>query len=403
MHVVIFVDFHDSSVGGIQTSVRGQRKGLERLGHKVTIISPPSVVNAPEDPAIITIRPAPFVRPNGFPMVAPSESNMHLIEKQLALLDPIDIIHVQTSMGIGVMGTRIARKHSIPLVQTMHGRDDVFANTYPLPYISTMILRMLHMRHVPHKTVVHKLNDKGPAHNAWQVMVNQAQSGDTVVMPSHHFETKFREHGVTKPIEVISNGISDDVVAKLPRTLRPIAKKGTPLSVMWCGRLSPEKRPFESIEAVSRIEGCQLDLYGNGPLTSAVQAYIDDHGLSDRVRLKGAVDQGTILEAMQVHDVLLYPSFGFDNQPMVILEGVATGLPIIYCDPDLTECMPSGGGLLTDDTSIDAITKALSQLQASPSKRHEMHQKMHGYRDKITQSYHSKKMVKLYERLSKHK
>ena len=44
MHIAIFVDFHDSAIGGVTTSVRGQRKGLEDLGHKVTIVCLPRLV-----------------------------------------------------------------------------------------------------------------------------------------------------------------------------------------------------------------------------------------------------------------------------------------------------------------------------------------------------------------------
>jgi glycosyltransferase involved in cell wall biosynthesis len=105
---------------------------------------------------------------------------------------------------------------------------------------------------------------------------------------------------------------------------------------------------------------------------------------------------------MQQHDVLLYPSFGFDNQPMVLLEAVAAGTPIVYCDPDLTECMPSDGCLITrDGTTVEALTLALKDLLANPDQRMKMHQAMLNHRNKVVQSYHSKKMVALYEKVAK--
>jgi glycosyltransferase involved in cell wall biosynthesis len=402
MHIAIFVDFHDSSVGGVQTSVRGQRKGLEDLGHIVTIVSPPPLDGIANDPTTICVPAMPFVKPNGFPMVASTKANQHFIEARLDEREPIDIIHVQTNMGIGLLGIRIAQKRSIPLVQTMHGRDDVFAqNTYPLPSLITAIMRLVHRHYLPHSTLVPRLQDNATAHNAWQIMINHAQAADYVVVPSHHFSVKFKEHGLTKPIEVISNGIRDDVVAQLPINVVRTGSSG-PLRVIWCGRLSPEKRPLESIKAVSEISDCQLDLYGNGPLAEELQSYIETNNLSDRIHLKGRVTQVEILEAMQDHDVLLYPSFGFDNQPMVILEAVAAGIPIIYCDPDLTECMPERGGMLTDDgTTVTALTRALKQLQRNSDRRVKMRQVMLDYRPKIVQSYHSRKMVALYKRVIK--
>jgi glycosyltransferase involved in cell wall biosynthesis len=174
------------------------------------------------------------------------------------------------------------------------------------------------------------------------------------------------------------------------------------LQVIWCGRLSPEKRPLESIKAAAQVPDCQLDIYGNGPMAEELQEYIDTHDLSRRIHLKGRVSQAEILESMQNHDVLLYPSFGFDNQPMVLLESVAAGTPIIYCDPDLTECMPSGGGILTDDgTTVEALATALLSLRDNPKLLVNMRRIMLLSRDKIVQSYQSKKMATLYTRLAK--
>jgi glycosyltransferase involved in cell wall biosynthesis len=404
MHIAIFVDFHDSSVGGVQTSVRGQRAGLERLGHTVTIVSPsPGKNHLADDPMTICLPGAPGIRPNGFPMVAPTRANQRRIEAALDLREPIDLIHNQTVHGLSVLGLRIARKRNIPLVQTMHGRDDVFAEaTYPVPAVSTWVLLKLHQHLVPHTVNIPRLSGESiTAHNAWQVMINHAQAADYVVVPSHHFSVKFKAHGLTRPIEVISNGIGDDVVAGLPRvTVRPV--KPGPLRVIWCGRLSPEKRPLESIEAVAQVPGCQLDIYGNGPMAEELQKYIDTHGLSERVQLKGKVSQAEILKSMQDHDILLYPSFGFDNQPMVLLESVAAGTPIVYCDPDLTECMPEDGGLLTDDgTTVTALARALESLQSNPKQLANMRRIMLASRGKIVQSYHSKKMADLYKRLIK--
>lgn len=397
MHIAIFVDFHDSTVGGVQTSVRAQRKGLERLGHTVTVVCPAPVEGTTSERDIY-VPILPLVRPNGFTLVAPSKRNKRFIESALDSKPPVDIIHIQTNAGIGMMGVDIARRRKIPLVQTMHGRDDVFANTYPFPLLATRLIRWLHERHIT-PAPVPKLQDTASAHNAWVVMVSQAEAADCVVMPSHHFKTKFREHGVTKPIEVISNGIDDDVVATLPHMLRDKASITSPLKVIWCGRLSPEKRPLESIDAISKMPGVTLDLYGNGPMTDEVQDYINKRGLTDRVHLKGRVQQDEIMRAMQSRDMLLYASYGFDNQPMVILEAVAAGIPIVYCDPDLTECMPEGGGVLTEGTSPDSMAKTLADLQDHTDTLYAMHKVMYEHREKIVQSYHSKKMVDLYQKL----
>ena len=149
------------------------------------------------------------------------------------------------------------------------------------------------------------------------------------------------------------------------------------------------------------VPGCTIDLYGDGPLTDVVDAYIKTHAYGRRVKLKGRVDQAGVLKAMQKHDVLLYPSYGFDNQPMVLLEAVAAGIPVVYCDPDLAECMADKGAKITKSTSVDDITAALDDIARSPREWLIMHHAMLKRRPQIVQSYHTKKMVSLYRRVLK--
>src|SRR4051812_43148381 len=103
MHIAIFVDFHDSSICGISNLIRGQRKGLEELGHRVTIISPPPLMDINPDVATICVPAVPFIKPNGFPIVSASKANQRFIETELDERPPVDIIHVQTNMGIGLL------------------------------------------------------------------------------------------------------------------------------------------------------------------------------------------------------------------------------------------------------------------------------------------------------------
>ena len=40
MHILAFTDQHAQSLGGVQVSLRLQRKFLQRLGHEFTIVAP---------------------------------------------------------------------------------------------------------------------------------------------------------------------------------------------------------------------------------------------------------------------------------------------------------------------------------------------------------------------------
>jgi len=398
MHIVIFVDYHDSLIGGVPASIRSQRQSLEKLGHEVTVVCPPPPAHFAPHAATIIVPPVPVARPNVFPMAYPSRRNEKLIEQGLAARPPIDLVHVQTNLGIGVMGVRYAKRHKLPLVQTMHGRDDVFAErTYALPYLTTLVAKWVHRYHVPHAQSVPDISESKTARNAWQVMVNQAQTADIVILPTHHFAKRFVEHGLTRPFEVVSNGLDDTLVEKLPA--EPHKKPRGSMKIVWVGRISAEKRPLESIEVIANVEGCTMDMYGDGPLLQKAQELIEARGLGDRITLKGRIDQSKVAGTMARYDLLLYPSYGFDSQGIVLLEATAASLPVVYCDPDLSESVPLGGGILTKTPDSKDIIAAVRTLQADPARVAKMSLVMNRHRGQVAQSHFTAKIVKTYKKL----
>lgn len=397
MHIVIFVDYHDSLIGGVPASIRAQRQSLEKLGHEVTVVCPPPPKAFAAHPGTIIIPPVPLARPNNFPMALPSRRNERLIERKLAERPPIDVVHVQTNLGIGVMGARYAKRHKLPFVQTMHGRDDVFAEqTYALPYLTTLVAKWAHRYHISHTQEISKLAESKTARNAWAVMVNHAQAADLVIVPTHHFAQRFVEHGMTRPIEVVSNGLDDAIVDALPAKPH---KAHHPLRIVWVSRVSAEKRPLESLEVIRDVKGCTMDIYGDGPLMQKASEVIAEYGLEDRVTLKGRIDQSKVAETMAKYDLLLYPSYGFDSQGIVLLEATAASLPIVYCDPDLAESVPYGGGVLTKTPAVIDMIKAVRTLQADPERLNHMSSIMNQHRKQVAQSHFTAKIVKLYKKL----
>ena len=105
------------------------------------------------------------------------------------------------------------------------------------------------------------------------------------------------------------------------------------------------------------MDGCTLDIYGEGVLEPAMRKTIESAGLSRRVRLRGRVDHEGCLKAMRSSGALLFTSYGFDTQGLVLLEAAAMSLPTIYCDPALSETVPTGGGILAADPSPAALVR----------------------------------------------
>jgi len=147
------------------------------------------------------------------------------------------------------------------------------------------------------------------------------------------------------------------------------------------------------------VDHCTLDIYGEGVLEASIRKTIASAGLSRRVRLRGRVDHEECLKAMKSSGALLFTSYGFDTQGLVLLEAAAMSLPTIYCDPALGETVPEGGGLLTADPSPAAIAAALRMVVQDRDKLSEMSDIVTRHRDIPRQSLQTQKIIAIYSSL----
>jgi CDP-glycerol glycerophosphotransferase (TagB/SpsB family)/glycosyltransferase involved in cell wall biosynthesis len=118
------------------------------------------------------------------------------------------------------------------------------------------------------------------------------------------------------------------------------------------GRLSDEKNHARLIRAFALVhEGnpsCRLVIVGNGPLQDSLQKLVDNLGLSDAVFLTG--HQANPYSIMAASDCFVLSS-NYEGQPMVILEAMVAGLPVVTVSfGSVEDALPPGFGLITDST-----------------------------------------------------
>jgi cytochrome P450/glycosyltransferase involved in cell wall biosynthesis len=393
VHIAMFVDYHPATLGGVQTAVDSLCRGLERAGHRVTLFVAP-LPGADAIPNVVELNAVMALAVNGFAVVLPTERNDELIDATFAARGPIDVVHTHTTYGVAIAGLKAARRHRLPLVHTAQSRDDAFIEkTSPAPYLAALTMRALHGRFVPHRHHMSHRPESRAARHAWWTIVGQAQAADQVIAPTRHFAELLVAHGLTRPIQVVSNGVDDALLESRAVSRRP---NDGPLRLVWSGRFSTEKRLLESIDAVRRADNCTLDIYGEGDLRNGAAAAIAEQHLQDRIRLHGRVTQAEGMVAMSDADALLFASHGFDTQGMVLLEAVAVGLPIIYCDPDLDESVPIGGGIRTGDPSAAGIAETITKLAADRTALAQMREVLGKHGDSVLQSRHTETVVDIY-------
>lgn len=408
MHVALFTDLHPATFGGAQISVASQRRALEQYGHRVTVFTPP-LTNTPDpDPCVVELKPAPVLawlartlgRYEDFVFVWPSQANSAIIDDAFRARGPFDIVHTQGDLGVAVAGVEAARRHGIPVVQTKHTRYDAyFQQATPAPLFLAAIVSRMQKPHLAGDFSYKGTEEQVASRVAWRFMVAHAQAADHVIIPTRHFASSLVERGVSRPISVISNGIDDDVIerALAAQVLPP--PDNEPLRLIWCGRLSSEKRVFEAVEAVALVDDCTLDIYGEGQLAAPLRRFVDSSGLAGRIRLHGSVGHEQCLNAMKSSGAMLFTSYGFDTQGLVLLEAAAMALPTIYCDPALKETVPESGGILAADPSPNALAAAIRTVANNRAKLREMSGSISAHRDIPRQSLQTKKILDIYSSL----
>src|SRR4051794_31461888 len=147
-----------------------------------------------------------------------------------------------------------------------------------------------------------------------------------------------------------------------PAPERPDVEGSTP-NVVFAGRLSPEKGADTLIDAVGRLRTVRLDVAGEGPDRRRLEGVA--RGVADgRVRFLGRLD-GREVDAL-ISDALavVLPSRWYENQPMIVLEAFARGVPVVASDIGGTPELVRHGadGLLFPPGDAAALADALRVL-----------------------------------------
>jgi glycosyltransferase involved in cell wall biosynthesis len=143
--------------------------------------------------------------------------------------------------------------------------------------------------------------------------------------------------------------------------------------VVAAGRLSYQKGFDLLIGAFAKVAALHPDwtlrIFGRGPRRKALQRLIDEHGLGDNVVLMGTDPS---LGEHMANASLFVLSSRFEGLPMVMLEAMSKGLPIVSfdCPTGPGELIGHGqDGILVPDGDADALAAGMLDLIGDEDKR----------------------------------
>jgi glycosyltransferase involved in cell wall biosynthesis len=146
--------------------------------------------------------------------------------------------------------------------------------------------------------------------------------------------------------------------------------------VVAAGRLAPQKGFDRLIPAFATIAAAhpdwELRIFGTGPDADMLRALIGELGMHDRIRLMGYTSH----MYDELADAALYVmSSRYEGFPMVLLEAMGVGLPVVSfdCDNGPRDLIDHGtNGLLVEDGDVDGLAAAMGTLMSDESRRRAM-------------------------------
>ena len=147
----------------------------------------------------------------------------------------------------------------------------------------------------------------------------------------------------------------------------------TPPLIIAVGRLIPKKGFGDLIRACAllaeRGRSFRCEIIGEGPLENELREQMERLGLQRCVTLAGAKPQSQLRQRLAAANAFVLPSVidpdgGMDNLPTVIMEAMATGLPVVSTDiggiPEMV--IENETGFLVRSGDARAMANAIEKL-----------------------------------------
>lgn len=207
-----------------------------------------------------------------------------------------------------------------------------------------------------------------------QLLPDQLEQADVIIAPSQFMADMSATCGLKREMQVVPYGHNLDWLAELPE--RSISSR---VRLGYVGRLTPVKGVHVLLQALARLgaqQPIEVHIYGSLDQepdyaqalhrSAAELPYVQFHGRFGRDQLASVY--GSL-------DVLVVPSLWYENNPLVIQEAFAAGVPVVASRlGGMAEFVTHGtNGLLFEPGSPTALAATLSEIIEQPDLLDELH------------------------------
>lgn len=131
-------------------------------------------------------------------------------------------------------------------------------------------------------------------------------------------------------------------------------------TLVFAGRLVPQKSIDVALEALRSSPGVSLLLAGDGPYREPLERQVRELGLDGRARFLGPQPRRTVFELLRAADAALLSS-SWENFPHMVVEALSVGTPVLATDAGgVAEIVRDGlNGLLVPIGNAEALAAAI--------------------------------------------
>lgn len=307
MRIGIFSDTYIPQINGVSTSIEMLRKGLERNGHKVYIVTVnPSGLKYKYDENVLRIPGIPIgIFDYRLTSVYPAFAIKTIKSWNL------DVIHSQTEFGIGTFARIISKQLNIPLVHTYHTMYEDYIH-----YITKGYFKKTSKKLVEYLTLFYCDS------TATELIVPTKKTYDLF---KEKYKVKRNVHIIPTGIEIekYSKNYSLDKINKLKKSLKINDEK----VLIFVGRLGLEKSVDFLIENHKKINA-KLLIIGDGPERDNLEKLVKKLKLNDKVIFTGKVALKDIGLYYKLGDIFVTAS-KTETQGLTVIEALAASLPVV--------------------------------------------------------------------------
>lgn len=336
LRIGMFCDMYTPYLSGVTNYIRLYKRRYEELGHEVFVITYGSRDHEDDEPGVIR-SPGISWGKTGWQAGAP------LSAEAKEIIPGLDIGHLHHPFVAGRVGLAHCRAAGVPVVFTNHTRYDLYSDTYG--------------RFVPRGWRMSALRN---------YMAKFASEVDLVIAPSPGVQKWLCDFGITCNAVQLSNAVDTQpfMNPSRPCSRSEFGFTDQDIIYVYLGRLSDEKNlgllMDAFVSAAERDDRVALLLIGDGPSRKMATERAWAHGVGKRVHFAGRTPYEHVPDILASADVFVTASVT-EVHPLVIMEGMAAGLPVIGVhSPGVGDIVESGvTGFLTQEKAPEFAERIL--------------------------------------------